>query len=209
MFGSDAFYWLSVTVTCLLGAMAPGPSLAVVANYAFSDDRRAGVFCALAHAGAIGLYASISAFGLLIISNTSALILNIVQLLGIVFLILLAIKLLASNTNTISISTHARSNSRWQAARDGFLIAFVNPKAVLFFTAVFSQFLREDMHSLEKLGLVLIALIVDGLWYLVVVLMIVRTTAMVRLQQRVWVVEKLFGLVLLVVCIYFLSQIWR
>ena len=208
MFGSDSVYWMSVTLACLLGAMAPGPSLAVMFNYASSEDRRTGVYCALAHALAIAVYAAISAFGLLIIFRRSAAVFNIVQLLGILFLVFLAIRLLVSSSKATSISSNERSDSRWQAARDGFLIAFVNPKVMLFFTALFSQFLREDMHNLEKLGMVLIASIVDGLWYLVVVLVIAKTTATVRLQQRFWVVDKLFGGFLLLISVYFLNQLW-
>jgi threonine/homoserine/homoserine lactone efflux protein len=208
VFGSDSVYWISVTLACLLGAMAPGPSLGVVFNYALSVDRRVGIYCALAHAIAIAVYAAISAFGLLTIFHKSAAVFNIVQLLGILFLVLLAIKLLTGSNNPTSLSTSAHSNSRWQAARDGFLIAFVNPKVMLFFTALFSQFLREDMNYLDKLSLVLIASVVDGLWYLIVVLMITKATAMIKLQQQVWVVDKLFGVFLLLISVYFLNQLW-
>jgi len=79
---------------------------------------------------------------------------------------------------------------------------------MLFFTALFSQFLREDMNYLDKLSLVLIASVVDGLWYLIVVLMITKATAMIKLQQQVWVVDKLFGVFLLLISVYFLNQLW-
>ena len=42
--------WLSLLLICLLGAMLPGPSLAVVAKHSLSGGRWHGIVCAWAHA---------------------------------------------------------------------------------------------------------------------------------------------------------------
>ena len=42
--------WLSLLLICLLGAMSPGPSLAVVAKHSLSGGRWHGIVCAWAHA---------------------------------------------------------------------------------------------------------------------------------------------------------------
>ena len=135
--------------------MSPGPSVAVVINYAMSGDRWVGLWCAWGHGIAVGIYAFISAFGLLVVFEKSVLVFSIVQLVGVGILLLLGVKLLTSKTPVISADNKVLSQSRWQAARDGFLIAFVNPKALVFFTAVFSQFLYQGMSVIEKFGLVL------------------------------------------------------
>ena len=70
---SEIIYWSSVTLACLLGAMSPGPSVAVVINYAMSGNKWVGIYCAWGHGIAIALYAFISAFGLLIVFEKSLL----------------------------------------------------------------------------------------------------------------------------------------
>lgn len=207
MFTPDLIYWLSVSSACLLAAMSPGPSIAVVINYTLSGGRWAGISCALGHGVAIAIYAFVSAFGLLIIFDKSIVIFNIIQLVGIVVLLILGIKLLTSQAQFISTSNKVISGSHWRAARDGFLIAFVNPKVLVFFTALFSQFLHEDMYVSEKISLGLVAAIIDMLWYSLVTVLIVHTSAVVRLQQQAWMLDRLFGCLLIVFCIYFSKAI--
>lgn len=207
IFSSEIIYWLSVTLACSLGAMSPGPSVAVVINYAMSGDRWVGLWCAWGHGIAVGIYAFISAFGLLVVFEKSVLVFSIVQLLGLGILLLLGVKLLTSKTPVISADDRVLSQSRWQAARDGFLIAFVNPKALVFFIAVFSQFLYQGMSVIEKFGLVFIASSVDALWYTLVSLLIIQTTALEKLQKYALIINKLFGGLLIFYCIYFTQQI--
>lgn len=187
--------------------MSPGPSIAVVVNYAMSGDKWVGLSCAWAHGVAVGLYAFISAFGLIILFEKSVMILNVVQLLGIGILFALGIKLLTAKTETIREFDKTTSESRWRAARDGFLIAFVNPKVVLFFTALFSQFLYQGMSVGEKLGLVVVASSVDALWYSIVALLIIQTSTLDKLQRHAWILNKVFGGLLICYCIYFSEAI--
>jgi threonine/homoserine/homoserine lactone efflux protein len=206
MFTSDLIYWLSVTLACLLGAMSPGPSIAVVISHAISGNRWAGLFCAWGHGLAVAGYATISAFGLIIVFEQSLLIFNFVQLAGIVVLTYLGIRLISAKAPLIASSARVSPISHWRAARDGFLVAFVNPKVMLFFAALFSQFLHQDMTSLEKIGLVLVASSVDALWYTIIAVLIVKTTILSKLQRHAGVFNKLFGSLLIFYCVYF-SQI--
>ena len=56
--------WLSLAIICLLGAMSPGPSLAVVVKQAVNGGARQGVICALAHGAGIFLWAILMVSGL-------------------------------------------------------------------------------------------------------------------------------------------------
>ena len=55
---------------------------------------------------------------------------------------------LGSNMDSYSVAV-ARS-SKWLAARDGALIALVNPKTIVFFSALFSQFVDASSQLWEK-----------------------------------------------------------
>ena len=56
--------WLSLALVCLLGAMSPGPSLAIVVRHSVTSGTRAGVICAFAHGCGIFLWAALMVSGL-------------------------------------------------------------------------------------------------------------------------------------------------
>ena len=56
--------WLPLAAICLLGAMSPGPSLAMVIRHTLSGQRLGGLAAAWSHATGIAIYASITVMGL-------------------------------------------------------------------------------------------------------------------------------------------------
>ena len=51
--------WLALALVCLLGAMSPGHSLAIVVRHSLCSGTRAGVICALSHGFGIFLWAAL------------------------------------------------------------------------------------------------------------------------------------------------------
>ena len=74
--------WLSLLGVCLLGAMAPGPSLAVVLRSALAGGRASGLAAALAHGLAVGCYALFTVGGLSLLITRSPRIFFLLQLAG-------------------------------------------------------------------------------------------------------------------------------
>lgn len=207
----DTGFWLSVTLACLLGAMSPGPSLAVIVNLSLSQGRIAGLIAAVSHGLMIGLFAFATAFGLVVIVERNPLIFNTVQIVGCVFLIWMAVKLLFITANREIVSVVTAQSSRWLAARDGLLIALVNPKIIIFFSALFSQFVDASSQLWEKTLLALIAGTVDMLWYMLIAVVISNSSSNetglnVYRKYGQWL-DKLFAVVLLVIAIGFIIQI--
>lgn len=207
----DAGFWLSVTLACLLGAMSPGPSLAVIVNLSLSQGRIAGLIAAVTHGLMIGLFAFSTAFGLVVIVERNPLIFNTVQIAGCVFLIWMAVKLLIITANREIVSVVTAQSSKWLAARDGLLIALVNPKIIIFFSALFSQFVDASSQLWEKTLLALIAGTVDMLWYMLIAVVISNSssneTGLNAYKKYGQWLDKLFAVVLLVIAIGFIIQI--
>jgi threonine/homoserine/homoserine lactone efflux protein len=199
---SGPMFWISVTVACLLGAMSPGPSLALIINHSLSQGKVAGICAALAHG--LGI---VTAFGLVVAVDKNPEVFDFIQILGCLFLLYLAVRLLFAPMNRDADISMAVRSSYLAAARDGFLIALVNPKILIFFTALFSQFVTAGSSDWEKLSLTLIAGGVDALWYMLVVLLVSHSGAMIRFQRKSWVIDKIFSLILFVMSSYFISQI--
>ena len=59
--------WFSLFTICLLGAISPGPSLAMVIKHSLAGGRANGLGTSWAHATGIGLYALLSMLGLAVI----------------------------------------------------------------------------------------------------------------------------------------------
>ncbi|WP_417827488.1 LysE family translocator [Thalassospira sp.] len=163
--------WLSVATICILGAMTPGPSLAVVLRHSVGHSRQAGFACAIAHALGIGFYAVITMTGLGILFQTVPVFHDAVSILGALYLIWLAIKAWRGAKAGAKFDvdeTGKVSGSILQAARDGFMIAFLNPKIALFFLALFSQFVSPEFEWTGKFLLAFTAAVIDGAWYCLV-----------------------------------------
>ena len=207
----DTGFWLSVTLACLLGAMSPGPSLAVIVNLSLSQGRIAGLIAAVTHGLMIGLFAFSTAFGLVVIVERNPLIFNTVQIAGCVFLIWMAVKLLFTTANREIVSVVTAQSSKWLAARDGLLIVLVNPKIIIFFSALFSQFVDASSQLWEKTLLALIAGTVDMLWYMLMAVVISNSssneTGLNAYKKYGQWLDKLFAVVLLVIAIGFIIQI--
>ena len=208
----DLSFWVTVLLACLLGAMSPGPSLAVVINHTLARGSVAGSWAAISHGFAITLYAAITTFGLSVVISNHQQIFDIIQLIGCLFLLLMAFRLLSSSGQAREESLPATAlSSNVLAIRDGLAIALFNPKILVFFTALFSQFVRVDSSVGEKISLALIAGGVDMLWYLVVVLVISHYGSINRFQYASGWINRLFGLVLAFIAVGFIvdiTQIW-
>ena len=99
-------FWLQFVLVCVIGAMSPGPSVALIIRNSVRFSRAAGILTAIGHACGSGIYASLAILGLHFILTTNLFIFNAIQIIGIVFLLGLGImfiidKLRASNASDI------------------------------------------------------------------------------------------------------------
>jgi threonine/homoserine/homoserine lactone efflux protein len=94
-----------------------------------------------------------------------------------------------------TVSTGAAGILR--SAREGFLIAFLNPKIAVFFLALFSQFVHPHMPATEHATLALTATVIDGGWYALVALALSHSSVLVWLRRRAHWVDRATGAVLL------------
>ena len=135
--------WLSLALICLLGAMSPGPSLAVVVRHSVAGGSRAGIVCAISHAFGIFLWAAMMVSGLGVLVLSSPDIFFALRLAGAAFLFYLgwqAIRVRPTEPEPGS-GASAPGDYAGSPAREGFLIALSNPKVAVFFAALFSQFI--------------------------------------------------------------------
>ncbi|WP_127560256.1 LysE family translocator [Saccharospirillum alexandrii] len=186
--------WLAVVSICMLGAMSPGPSLAVVLKQTLAGGRSNGIVVALTHGLGIGLYALLSIFGLAALITASPVAFTALQWSGALYLAWLGVKGLRARANPDAELPDVPTTA--SAARDGFLVVFLNPKVAVFFIALFSQVVGADTSVLAKLGYAATAMVIDGGWYLVVAWLFSTPAWLDRLKRHsVWF-ERVFGVIL-------------
>lgn len=194
--------WLSVATICILGAMTPGPSLAVVLRYSVGQSRQAGFACAVAHGLGIGFYAVITMTGLGILFQTVPAFRNIVSVLGALYLIYLAIRAwraAGSGTRFEADQGGQVADTMMQAARDGFMIAFLNPKIALFFLALFSQFVSPDFEWGGKFLLAFTAAGIDAAWYCLVAVGLSHGAVLPWLRAHSMWIERIIAILFVVI----------
>jgi threonine/homoserine/homoserine lactone efflux protein len=195
--------WLTVVSICLLGAMSPGPSLAVVLKQTLSGGRKNGLIAAITHGLGIGLYALLCISGIAVMITASPALFKALQWAGAVYLVWLGIKGLRARAG--DGTNLADPPTTGSAARDGFLIVFLNPKVAVFFIALFSQVIGNETSTLEKLAYAATALFIDMAWYMIVAWLFSNPRWLGRLQENVVWLERIFGVVLIALALRLLA----
>ena len=201
--------WLSLFLVCLLGAMSPGPSFVVVMRNALYRGRSAGLAAAWAHASGIGFWALLTVTGLSVLLESVPALYVTIAVLGGAFLVWLGSKSLLQTSEILDDTTAEKTGTPLQGAREGALIAFLNPKIGLFFLALFSPFVTYSADITWKGLMVLTPFLTDGIWFSTVTLLLVRPRALSFLKLRALLVNRISGIVLLLFAIGVFGNVVR
>ena len=178
--------WLLLSLALFAGATSPGPSLALVVRTALTRGRLAGLAVAVSHGLAVGFYAFLLVLGVGEAINSASWVMGVLQAGGVFFLVYLSVMMIRGGfAATRQINDQDRGPSQYVGElsngapsldisdfRAGFLIAFLNPKVLVFFLAIFSQFLTPEQPLGTKLSAAGLAAAIDALWYVGIALLI-------------------------------------
>ena len=183
--------FVQVFTVCLLGAMLPGPSMAVVIHNAIFKGRYNGILTSIGHGIGIAVYATLAILGLGLLIKTNILIFNSLKILSIIFLIFIGVK---------SIFNKEKFNFEKKEIKEstisflqGFGISILNPKILVWFIAIYSQFMSTDNELLFNIYLVSIAGIIDACWYIILSLAVTTVSALSFFQTKITLIKKTQG----------------
>ena len=184
---------LALSFVCAMGAMSPGPSLAVILRNTISGGRLQGVMTGVGHGLGFGMYALLAVTGLsaLLIAHESFFL--FLQWSGALVLLWLSYDMLTyipSNGN----DDHSIDNRR--GFIEGFLISFLNPKILVFLVAVFSQFIDPQMSQSERILMAILAGLIDTTWYVLVAAILAGTPLIDFFRSNSVIIDRIIGLVL-------------
>ena len=176
---------------CLLGAMSPGPSMAVVINNAIFKGRYNGILTSIGHGIGIAFYATFAVLGLGLIIKTNLFIFNGLKILSIIFLIFIGVKSIFNKERLSLEKKDIRENTI--SFLQGFSISILNPKILVWFIAIYSQFMSTDNELIFNIYLVLIAGIVDACWYIILTLAVTTASALSFFQTKLTLIQRVQG----------------
>ena len=190
------FLWSQFAIVCLLGAISPGPSLALIIRNSINFSRMSGIIASLAHGLGICVYATITIIVLEFILRNSETIFFAIQICGSLFLIILGLIFIFKKNNENQNDTYQIHSSSFA---QGFIIAIINPKILIWFTAIYSQFIDINSTFLNKTILVLTPSIIDAIWYSLVSILVTGYGLKEILNNKKFMIQKIIGILLIII----------
>jgi RhtB (resistance to homoserine/threonine) family protein len=139
----SAPYWvtlINLVVLNFVALVSPGPDFAIVVKNSLVHSKKAGMMTALGIAAGETAHLSYILLGVGVVIAKNLWLLNMVKLLGIIYLSYLGIKMLrAKKVSSVSNIAFTHSSISLKSAfQNGLFANLLNPKAILFFIGVFT-----------------------------------------------------------------------
>lgn len=160
----------------MLALASPGPDFVMAVRNSVLYGRRVGVFTALGFGLGVGVHVTYCMLGFSAIIASSVLLFDILKTMGAAYLIWVGFKALRSKgMEKVDISAKGTpQKTDLQAFRDGFVTNVLNPKAVLFFFALFTQVLQPHQPLMHMVCYGLICIGMCATWFSVVALFLAQ-----------------------------------
>lgn len=145
---------LAFSAVAWLAILSPGPAILLALRNGVSFGLRAVAWSALGNVTGIFVLSAAAMLGLGVLLKSSALLFGAVKLLGALYLFYVGLRHLFGRSSVLSTSADQSAGARMPTPfalyREAFLLAATNPKPILFFTALFPQFIEPSAPLLPQ-----------------------------------------------------------
>ena len=192
--------WVALATVFTLGAMSPGPSLAVVLRNTMVGGRRQGVLCGIGHGIGFGIYAFLAAAGIATALTLHESTETILKWGGIFLLVWLGFSFLKASRGEPyeSPGEAGHGPSGRVGFAQGFAIALLNPKILAWMLALYAPFIEADIDTETLLGMGLLGMAIDGTWYVTVATVLTRGDGVSKLRAQARRIDAAMGVVMVV-----------
>jgi threonine efflux protein len=186
-----------LTAVHLLAAASPGPDFAYVTRQSLVHGRRAGLLASLGIALGLSIHLVYSAAGLAAVIAHSAQWMTGVRLLGAGYLLYLGYRGLRSSAAApapaSADATPPSSGSSWRQVGGGFLCNAFNPKAPIYFLALFTVVLSPGLPVPTLVAYGVWIMLLQCAWFSLVALVFAHPRVRDRLLARRHWIDRAFG----------------
>ncbi|WP_171133058.1 MULTISPECIES: LysE family translocator [unclassified Ruegeria] len=155
--------WITYVATVLLLMSTPGPSQLLMLSNCATNGLKRGVFTAAGDLTANFLQMLAAGLGIAAVIASSGTALALIKCLGVAYLVFLGVKQVR---NAKAASTHRATKASPKALwMQGFVTSAANPKAVVFFAALFPLFIDGALPFWPQFAILSATyLLIDGLF---------------------------------------------
>jgi len=191
---------VALATVFILGAMSPGPSLAVVLRNTMVGGRRQGVMTGIGHGIGFGIYAFLAAAGIATALTLHESTETVLKWGGIALLLWLGLNFLkASRGEPYESSRDAGHGPSGRVGfAQGFAIALLNPKILAWMLALYAPFIEADINTETLLGMGLLGMGIDGTWYVTVATVLTRGDGVSKLRAQARRIDAAMGVLMFV-----------
>lgn len=145
-------FWFTYLATMFVASIIPGPSMMLALTHGMRHGTAAAAVSGMGNVAASLIQAGVSMAGLGILLTTCEPLFTAVRYAGAAYLVWLGIGLWRSAPLNVGLSspTGKRSVGLCKLWLDAFLVAMGNPKAIIFFTALFPQFIHPGSMTVRE-----------------------------------------------------------
>ena len=191
--------WVALAIVFALGAMSPGPSLAVVLRNTMTGGRRQGISTGIGHGIGFGIYAFLAALGIATALSANEHVEQALRWGGIVILLWLGTTFLR---HAMAERGDAQGQDDQHAPSDrigfiqGFSVALLNPKIMAWMLALYSPFIEADFPMETLIGMGLLGMSIDGAWYVTVATVLTTGDRAERLKSNAHLIDGAMGVLM-------------
>ena len=136
--------WLLFCGVALLVTFSPGPAVLLAISNAIAVGARRAMISSLGNGVGLFIISGVAMAGMGVVLATSATAFMLLKLAGALYLVYLGVKQWRSKTSiadSVTSKTGVIAPHSGKLFRQGLTVALTNPKAILFFSALFPQFM--------------------------------------------------------------------
>ncbi len=163
--------WLLLITVFGVAVVSPGPDLVMAIRNSVMYARRAGIMTAIGFGLGVIIHVTYTIAGLAAVIAQSVLLFNILKYIGAAYLIYVGVKALRSKGMDAGAAdvedgpAVKRHMSDLAAIRSGFVTNLFNPKATMFFLALFSQIIDPSYSIALQAGFGLTCVVMVTGWF--------------------------------------------
>lgn len=191
--------FLTVVIIHLLAVMSPGPDFILISRNALVYSRKVGIYSAIGLGLGILVHVTYSLVGIGLIISKSILLFSILKFAGAGYLIYIGYRCIKAQPHDAQTVALERRDDlgKFAAIRVGFLTNVLNPKATLFFFALFTQVINphtpkgiQVLYGLEMSAMTFA-------WFALVATFLSHRLIRERFVSTAHYLERFFGVLLI------------
>jgi threonine/homoserine/homoserine lactone efflux protein len=190
--------WLSFLGTVLIICVTPGPSVLLATANSMNHGSKKAIGTILGDLSANTLQITLSSLGLATIVISSGEVFSFIKWIGVAYLIYMGVMKLISKTKVGDFAKENNEKTFFKLYSEGFLMSASNPKAIVFFAALFPLFIDPSLPFTQQVVILgLTFLVIDGTCLSIYVHFASRLKTFLENKQKMHLQNKIIGTLLI------------